>query len=66
MIKTNSMRNKLCNDFSNFECNPPRSCFTCPYPDCVLSTGVSMTKLEMKFLKSGLGTINKKKGTQND
>ena len=54
------MTDLICNNFPNFECNPPSSCFTCPFPDCITSK-VIITKLETKFLKAGTGVQSKKR-----
>ena len=33
----------------DFECRPPKTCFTCPYPDCV-SPKLSRTHEEGQYL----------------
>lgn len=57
----NILTSSMCEELhSNFECNPPSSCFTCPFPDCITSK-VIITKLETKFLKAGAGVQSKKR-----
>ena len=56
---------KLRKDYPNFECNPPNSCFECPFPDCIAKS-YGCTKLEIEFLKSALDTKSKRRYRRND
>lgn len=51
---------KLHKEYPNFECNPPNSCFECPFPDCITKSS-GCTKLELEFLKSANLDKNKRR-----
>ena len=52
---------KLKSEHEDFKCKPPRSCFVCPYPDCITSKYLVETKEEVDFRKCALGRQRREK-----
>lgn len=57
---SNAERKRLRDEFPKFECNPPTSCFNCPFLDCI-SPSNYINQAEVEYHKCAEFKTGKRK-----